>query len=115
MLQIEQLGLFGDTPQAPPPALAPPALPADTLQPPLACAPKEDLNEAAARLRELLSGGTWHPLAEVHGALGPDRVYPVTCWGGSARAPDAHQVPVALRGDGQGGCWYAAWPGAPTC
>ncbi|QSQ24883.1 hypothetical protein JY651_08070 [Pyxidicoccus parkwayensis] len=79
------------------------------------CAEHRELGEAAKRLRALLADGVWHTLAEVHTTVGPERVYRVTCWGGSPGPPDAHQVPVALRSDGQGGCWYAAWPGAPAC
>lgn len=75
------------------------------------CAEHHELGNAAERLRALLADGAWHPLSEVHVTVGPQRVYRVTCWGGSPRPPDAHQVPVALRSDGQGGGWYAAWPG----
>jgi len=116
MLHVEQLGLFGDAAPVAPPAPAPPHVERveSALAPPPAS--PEDLHDAAERLRALLADGTWHPMAEVHGLVGLKRVYRVTCWGGSSRTPDAHQVPVALRGDGQGGCWYAAWPvGARAC
>ncbi|WP_240360653.1 hypothetical protein [Pyxidicoccus caerfyrddinensis] len=112
MLHVEQLGLFGmaATVDRPAPA-APPGPAPEALPPVLQDEPVEDLRAVAEHLRALLADGDWHPLAEVHAAVGLERVYRVTCWGGSPRPPDAHQVPVALRGDGQGSCWYAAWPG----
>jgi len=39
-------------------------------------------------------------------------LYRVTCVA-SAATPLPHQVPVILRGDGQGSCWYAS-PGTPA-
>jgi hypothetical protein len=102
---VEQLGLFGAEPA--------PALPAPVVAPvvpPAPAHPVDDLAVAAFRLRELLSDGAWHPMDEVHRVVGLGAFYRVSMWGGSLRPPEPHQVSVALRGDGQGGCWYARWP-----
>ncbi|WP_205522812.1 hypothetical protein [Myxococcus eversor] len=117
---VEQLGLFGEPPPrlvhaiarenpAPTPAPPPPALP-----PPDG---PSSLEEGAARIRALLGDGAWHDMTALLGAAGQDEagrtlLYRVTCPAGAATLL-VHQVPVILRGDGQGGCWYAS-PGTPA-
>jgi|GEM_PF-2358008 len=130
---VEQLGLFGEVLPRPAPAVAretpvPPMAPEEKLtqgvgtQPssapkpttsdsrPSFQEPAQDLHAAASRVRELLARGE-ASMAEVMGAAGQDGagrtlLYRVTCLPGTT--PRAHQVPVVLRGDGQGGCWYVA-------